>query len=140
MAEKTTEVGKVVQEVADTVQDQMATYFDAAKAVMEQYGGDVVDLGLNVLRIEAISELSIFIMLPVLAYGFYKAGNKIMALHKAELLKEKRYYDGWIGVVALLSWGVTASLAVSSVIGLFNIWAWVGMFYPELYAVHKFLL
>ena len=40
----------------------------------------------------------------------------------------------------IMGYTLAGVLAGVSIYQMLNIWAWVGIFYPELYAVHKFIL
>ena len=143
MSEKTTEVGKAAQEVAEVVQDQMSAYFDAAKAIMEQYGGDVVNLGLNVLRIEAASELITplcFFLISSVTLFIGRKIHKSIDKEKEKCKEENKHFDDGIYGAPAIFYGVGTLVGVISTIALIDLWAWVGIFYPELYAVHKFLL
>ncbi len=193
MTEKTTEAGKVAQEVADVVEqkaanltefsmDKMEQFFDAAQKVLAQYGGDVAELGLNVLRIEAASELILPLVFVVAAivvalnlrrmrsincevlsilnkdYGArYSWDKDILKAHNLDphacfsgLTQEQK--DKVMATASPAPFFADSNLpqaitgVATLVVGLFslslliNLWAWVGIFYPELYAVHKFLL
>lgn len=195
--DKQTEIGKAAQEAAGLVDFSIAKlqeFFTAVEGVLQQYGGDVVDLGLAVLRIDAASQLLVPIFLvttlPILLYKLwnYKVectddlsglviavetnyvdrkrtqdlmihrafgvssscviGN-IAQVEKARLLESKPYGgpSPW-KVSDLGDWAVFMFIAIStitialviSLYNLINLWAWIGMFYPEAYAVHKILL
>lgn len=165
------------KEIVEFTFDKMETYFEAVKQVLEQYGGDVTDLSMDVLRVQAVAELLPnligFIGFAGLAYLSYKALFKYGKVDvKPLVLRDKGSHDWdvnqlvlkctgyeytkewkesyeatryqWkesIGLFAPLSVlmlsGLLAGLNFS---GLVNIWAWVGLVYPELYAVHLFLL
>lgn len=146
MTDKQTEVGQAVQEVADTIEDKATTltefsmdkmegFFDAAQKVLQQYGGDAVDLGLNVLRIDAFSQLLPGVLALCVLFLTLKVANPIVKFKQADADN-----DSIAGIVGVLG---CVSLLIAGVVtfaNLFNVWAWVGLFYPEIYAVHKFLL
>lgn len=110
---------------------KMEQYFDAAKTVIEQYGGDVADLALMALRVEAISEFLPVVMLVPLGIVFYKIGKSVWQT------ADEDFDRFMIGNILYVVGGVFALFALTT---LLNIWAWAGIFYPELYAVHKFIL
>lgn len=130
------EAAKVATEVAF---DKFEQYFEAARQVLAQYqdqakelGMQAIDLGLLVLRIEAFSELLFPLVVVIISLAYVKQTK------------------------TLWKWGIKATAerthpgtAVPIVLGvfqfvwftqLFNVWAWVGLFYPEVYAIHKLLL
>jgi len=170
-------------EVVEFAFDKMEKYFDAAKTVIDQYGGDVAELGLMALRMEAggvlIKSLVVFCLFVYMAnkayrmsihvdniscweamiktkYDFekrdiveYATGIRIdydMNITKdmEDALKKERYIKDieWdekriTYTIASASFGLVSVLAAMK---LLNIWLWVGLFYPQLYAVHKFIL
>jgi len=134
VAEQATQVLDKTNDVVAFTFDKMEGYFGAAQKIIEQYGGDVAALGLNVLRIEAISELIPYLIYTILSVLFYKG-----ALSLSKKIEEDNW-DGDTVMFVFLGYITSCCLAVVAVIGIFNLWAWVGMFWPELYAVHKFLL
>ena len=122
--------------VTEVVFDRMEQYFDAAKHVIEQYGGDVAELGLNALRVGALSE----ILFPVVSTVF------LLVLIKHALpayrwgAKPENNSNGLGFFIPLFLGGGHLLLLFLAIKYSLNIWAWVGIFYPELYAVHKFIL
>lgn len=162
MSEET--VQEVVEQTATLAEfsmDKMQSFFDAAEKVLEQYGAEAVDLGLSVLRIDALSQMSfslsvLFVMCAM--YPFYVPWYRkwMQDSHNAcytyintlpegeERTRLESIKDTWdlelrkfVGVASMLAYCFLGFLAGLQMI---NVWAWVGIFYPELYAVHKFLL
>lgn len=121
------------KETTEFVFEKMEQYFDAAKTVIEQYGGDVAELGLGALRVQAASELAPALAGILILIAIYCLRGKIK--YEAEV---NRSGGGAVAIVATLMVGA-ASLIVT-LEALLNIWAWVGIFYPELYAVYLFIL
>ena len=124
------------KEVVELTFDKLEQYFEAAKGVIEQYGGDVAEVGLNVLRIEAISE--IFFPLAVILFLF---ASLPLMIRFGKWINQKAIDDRsepWemIYIVHIL----LGIFFLIQLVSLLNLWAWVGIFYPELYAVHKFIL
>lgn len=126
-------------EATGMVLDKLDQYMQAAQDVITKYGGDAVDLGLTVLRIEAIAETLTMIALVLMYVFVYK---------KATPLWEEGVLDN-IGdpkSMKHLVWGMVApavsaiSLLPIMLTGVFSIWPITGIFWPEAYAVHKFLL
>ncbi len=134
------------KEATEFVFDKLDQYFEAARHVIEQYGGDAVNLGLAALRIEAASELIPAVVTFIAALFLWKKVNPFAQFHIAKTISEeggRRYRDdhdmkfigaGAISAILILIFGI---IFLSSVL---NIWAWAGLFYPELYAVHQFIL
>lgn len=137
--------------------DKMEKYFEAAKGVLEQYGGDVVDVGLNVLRIEALIQLGglfFIVLFYILTYRFviqslskWREDTRLAAIFNTLEGARREYYRTLYAfwdlpirtacgnIVFSIYWGVLLLNIVN-----INLWACVGVFYPELYAVHKFIL
>lgn len=171
----------------ELILNKMDEYMVAAQGVIEQYGGDVAELGLNVLRVEVLSilipSLILAIVFGVLAKKLYTYSISKGTTIKAEVLKaalsvayhnrhseQDRIVKSYTGTHSSnvdpypidkldtitdvpnpntwddfrIMWSLFA--ATSVVIGtvfaykLLNIWLWVGLVYPEMYAVHKFIL
>jgi len=185
--EKTVEVVKEVVEknkdLAEFSIDKMEQFFDAAQKVLAQYGGDAVDLGLNVLRIDAVSQLFLpLITIIICAVVLIKlsgattvSGQYIKSLlikgydHRTGAQDNILLYCGFskediwdkfgdtrqkeiedmiytipffsdANIPRVILFVLTSLASTFAVVELSNIWAWTGIFYPELYAVHKFLL
>ena len=123
-------------ENATTISDKLVQYMDSAERVIQQYGGDAAELGLNVLRIEAGYNLILALSGAILALFIIKfcwtstkrfGFDEDFPNHPVIMLK-------FIGTFAGVMVGVINGAA------LLNIWYWVGLFWPEAYAVHKFLM
>jgi len=146
-------------EVAEFVFDKLEGYMSAAQSVIDTYGGDAAELGLMALRIEAASEVLFpsIIMLFLLVnsskiVGFVKnqfAKSRAITNYQHEEDEKKREAlrrqymrsdEVWFGVLAFMSVGACFITFSICFIAILDIWAWVGMFYPEAYAVHLFLL
>ena len=138
-----------------TISDKLVEYMNSAEQVIQQYGGDAAELGLNVLRIEAGYNLIyalLFGTISVIALYYstwaFKKGlaiqnyqqeqdevkqEKLKQMYRSDL--EALYFI--LGAVG----GVVSSIAlVVNFSSLVNIWYWIGLFWPEAYAVHKFLM
>lgn len=112
--------------------DKIEQYFDAAKQIIEQYGGDVAELGLMALRIDAISNLLPGILCIILARPLYKVWKKLSD-YEESALGDRIFSFIFGGIVGFITVLITF-------LSLANIWYWVGIFYPELYAVYKMVL
>jgi hypothetical protein len=121
--------------------DKMEKYFDAAQEVIDNYGGDAVELGLNALRVDAAAIIIPHLVFIIVALIFLKY---LIPLMKTGWREGRE--DGWsdfpakcfAGTISVFA--ATIALLANITDAFNNIWAWVGIFYPELYAVHKFLL
>lgn len=162
MSEQTTDAGKATAEIVGVFSDKLDTYLAAAQKVFEQYGGDAANLGLNVLRIDAISQMTFGIIAGIILLSFWRSvkrwNNNWMDItrkarytyfhsledgteEKARLESVREFWD--LDVRAFCGhflFFVYMLLGLFAVIDLADLWAWTGVFYPELYAVHKFLL
>ena len=194
VADEVKEVMETITPVAESVSDKLAQYLTAAEEVINQYGGQAVDLGLNVLRIEAAASLFPQILVfPFLFFLSWKAYQMIRQhgkdfdaeTHMRRLIakgyQKRDYYEcelvGLVtgsvrtssiedevefqkGVVTyageihekcaslsedqkIVGYIISASaFIIGSIVftHTLKIWAWVGIFWPEAYAVHKFLM
>jgi hypothetical protein len=135
---------KIVENLG-TVSDKLVQYMDAAEQVITQYGGDAVNLGLNVLRIEAGGHIFIGALLSYLSYIFYRIARVGLNATNAQmrednLFLEKVYESDSETPCVIFGTVGTVVAAIFAGVGLFDIWNWVGIFWPEAYAVHKFLM
>lgn len=134
------------KETTEFVFDKLEQYFEAARHVIEQYGGDAVNLGLAALRIEAASELIPAVVAFAIALFLWKKLNPFVQFGTAKAITEEegdRYRNDeevrftLVGAVSAL---VIFICVIVFFVNILNIWAWAGLFYPELYAVHQFVL
>ena len=145
------------KEVTEFVFDKMEQYFNAAQQVIQKYGGDVADLALNALRVDAAAIVVTGVAMLVIGVISIRAGISWVSLatqakffSEGEREKDARkallhtIYDkdieplyGIAGTLSIMGGGVLLTMGI---IRAGEVWAWVGLFYPELYAVHKFLL
>ena len=126
-------------ETVEFVFDKLDGYMSAAQSVIDTYGGDAADLGLMALRIEAASDL----IIPLIFTGLLIAILRYLLPIMIKGWKDE--YDGRSNneaatVVGTVGCGLAGFGLILSTIEVLDIWAWVGMFYPEAYAVHLFLL
>lgn len=120
--------------------EKLEQYFNAAKEVLLEYGPDVAEFGLTVLRVEAAAELLPAIMYAIIAFLLVKYADprKLFARIKdIPKFDDARFGLGLLGTFSLA--GIATSIFLV-VFYLLNVWAWVGIFYPEAYAVHYFLM
>ena len=155
---------KIVENVG-TVSDKLVQYMDAAEQVITQYGGDAVNLGLNVLRIEAGQHILtgiIFIVVAVILYkiipkssksygseidklivkGYYKRGCVEDSKVREATGSDRTSYLGtqWNEPYAFIPAALSVISVIVSAASLLNVWNWIGVFWPQAYAVHKFLM
>mgnify|MGYP000247428932 CR=1 FL=1 len=138
MAEDTT--AKVVEYSLSKFDEFLA----AAQNIISQYGGDAAELGLNALRIEALSTIAapfIILVLTILYFIFLvKKHYKFAAdrckpyphdLHRVDESAMGLFYAPLL---------IITFFTIVNIYCLLDAWSWVGIFYPELYAVHLFLI
>lgn len=174
----------VKETVTTLVSDKLIQYMDAAEKVITQYGGDAVHLGLNVLRIEVLSNLFLMLyVIPLLLVAYWvrpKPSGVPMSIprEKIEALIKKGYgsrsgaedrivasatgsrstntvpadldermagnqidwsqEESWIRLIVVTTCTVATIPILSK--SILDVWNWVGLFWPEAYAVHKFLM
>lgn len=135
---------KVIENMG-VVSDKLVQYMDAAEKVITQYGGDAVNLGLNVLRIEAAGNLVVGIAWVLLIWPLFKSVQAGLRTsdgewrNKSTLVELLHEIDAEVPAVLLGTIGMGVAI-YQSLTSLFYIWNWVGIFWPEAYAVHKFLM
>lgn len=119
-------------QVTGMVLDKMDQYMSAAQEIISKYGGDAVNLGLSVLQIEAAGYLFIGFCLLILIYPTIRL-FKFLAKKELEHAPDAGASIIFGSIAVIL-------LSVFSAVNLLNIWNWVGVFWPQAYAIHKFLL
>lgn len=119
--------------------DKLEGYMSAAKSVIDTYGGDAAELGLLALRVEAASEIVRPLVLFILFAALFFYALKIAMKGFRKEFDDNSTDEAAVGAGTAIS--VTLGLIlVFCATDIINIWAWVGIFYPEAYAVHLFLL
>ena len=112
-------------DAAEKVVNKVLQYLDAVEEVVKNHGQDAAELGLAALRVEAGRWLFLGVFSGIV--GGWMA-------RKAFLI-----YDEYEGTAILMGVFSIFLGIISLILGL-NLWNWVGVFWPELYAVHKFVL
>ena len=113
----------------------------ALQRMVEAYGSDAIDLALNVARIDAFSHLvpgSVCAVVATALFFFFRFAAKKWDEDYASQTGHYKH-SSW-DVPTIISALLGTVLSVIAVAFLFNIWAWVGIFYPELWIVKKFFL
>lgn len=131
---------ETTQQVDPTVQfalDKVDKYFEAVTKVVAEYGDAAVDLGLTALRIDAASQLVAPVLGTIILSIALVVFIKLFKWSKS--IEDKEDRDPWQIVFGMMI--VSAGIAVvMSAACIFDVWAITGIFYPEVYAVHKFLM
>jgi len=113
---------------------------DKLESVVVNYAPQVVDLGLNVIRIEALGNVALIIILGMLAglvpfmfYKLYKILSKKFEETKNDDYELGRFFTVLVGITSfiILVWAMLWHIV--------NIWLWIGLFYPELALAHKLI-
>lgn len=147
---KTKEVVEQVPAGLEFAVGKLESYFGAAQEVITKYGGDAIELGLLVLRLDAGQWIFLGLLLLIIslylrkyAKGLYLTAVEVRDEYNKD--REQGYSkhdisDSPTFFPFVLLTITSVVLTVGACINLFNLWNWVGVFYPEAYAVHKFLL
>lgn len=148
MSESSKAVETTGAEVAKFALDKLDSYFMAAQEVIEKYGGDAVDLGLMALRVDAISNILPLFLLSLVVFIIARYIPFNISEDKYLELKDKGYSDRTVKedklkemyfVIKFVKHFLYGTVGLTMVLA-FDIFSMVGIFYPEIYAVHKFLL
>ena len=132
------------KEIVGLVFDKLEQYFDASKQVIETYGGDVAELGLAYIRVDAFITLAGFLLLvctcvvgtKLIVFGYKISNYELYSGEEGKRLQNLYKNDIEVGVYAT---GVAVAVfgGVGVIVQLTSgLWALIGMFYPEVYAVH----
>ncbi len=133
--------GNNAKEIVEFSFEKMEQYFGAAKNVIEQYGGDVAELGLMALRIQAASEIIMAIIMFSSVFLLHKLIPDNLWVFAKKYYNDSDYVKNYeIYIPFVIAYIFTGAMSVIGFVALFNIWMWVGIFYPEIYAVHKFIM
>lgn len=177
--ENVTETTNQTAEAVGIALDRFDNYMQSVGEIITEYGGEAVNLGLTVLRIDAAANLAIGFLLLTIAYVLFKKvmpwcvleyrKATIAGATRQNILSNKDIWDDKLSdeikdmfgsvevfdqyqkkfeqdahtfpfVGSILSALVGICMLIASLFYVANIWYWVGIFYPEAYAVYKFLL
>lgn len=118
---------------------KLVEYMDGIEKVLVKYAPKAVDLALVVMKIEAATYLAlgaILIIAAMLIFILWKIIDKRMVKSNHYGYKES---DGRVAIAVIMFFTVTG-LFIGGMINLLNIWYWIGLFNPEIYAIYKFVL
>lgn len=105
-----------------------------------QYGGDLLDLALNIYRVKALGELLIglvLLSLTIVLWVFYvKIWWQKVTVNFNAPSGERGAARGFVAVALAIFSLFTGSIAFTQ---LTNIWYWVGVFEPKLYVAYLIL-
>lgn len=122
--------------VAELTFSKLEQYFDSAKEVLQQYEGDVTAVGLTALRIDAAQQLVTPLLLTIVLLCMLKMMIKFFKVTVAGC--EEYPNSAW--PFAFFLHVIYVVVFIIAIKHLLNIWAWTGIFYPEVYAVYKLVL
>lgn len=127
-SDQTTAIMTQLAKIMDSIQNGVVTV--AGQAI--KYTPDVMDAALMVIRIDNIQQLIksfVFLVLGIIL---------IYVLYKQAIMYRKSDYYGkdsismWIFFTAIPA----CIINPTGLIGILNIWTWVGIFQPKLYIAH----
>ena len=113
---------------------------DKLESVVVDYTPKVVDLALNVVRVDAVGNILLIILLgifsivvPIVFYKVWSRLNDKCKENKDSDTEMARFFTAFGGIVSfiILIWTFLYSIV--------SIWGWVGLFYPELALAHKLI-
>lgn len=121
-----------VEDATKLVLDKFDQYLQQVSGVIQHYAPDAVQLGLNALRVDAAGNFIWPLMFLILLWPYLHFWKKV---RDYEYKTENRILG------SLMIGGLIFSIGlIFAIVPLCDIWSWVGIFYPEVYAVHKFLM
>lgn len=128
---------KVMEKTLDKADELLTSVLSGLKDLVSKYGSDAVDLGLNVIRIEGVSQILIGLVLWMFVVFGVVLFMKMNDFRK-HLLSENPKNDNFAPEFAMFV-GVAISIGTgfASIFFIFNIWNWVAIFAPQLYLAHK---
>jgi hypothetical protein len=122
-----------IEEIKETglelAMTMLADLTSAATKLVESHGQDAVDLVLMAGRIDALSTFIPGFIWCLLAIGWYKIFKAIAS--EVNSANTDRL------ALQILSWAGGLIFFILSLKWLLNLWAWVGIFYPEIWLFHK---
>lgn len=124
---------EAVATVADKLGDKALQYLQSFEDLAKQYSPDVVDAGLNIVRVYGAQELILGILcIALLLYIFFKA--------KAAVIKDLNkggYSSGGNVLPIIIGASLLGIFPVAQATAVFSIWNWVAVFEPKLYLAYK---
>lgn len=122
-------------EVIDKAMDGVEKLSNMLSDVAVQYGPEVVDAALTVVRISGAGNIVVGLTLAILPLFFF---CNIKNLWKWALKHETSSDSGSLVLVVLSGMGCVASSIVSFIM-LINLWTWVAIIEPKLWVAHEIL-
>lgn len=121
------------EDVATRLLDGVEVLATKVSDVISTYSEPVGELMLMYLRVDAASQLLIpLVFFTVLWWCLTRL--KIISIFEGWIQKDP---SGGVVVGIIIITMVTLGIAGTLLSHLFNLWAWIGIFYPEVYAVYK---
>lgn len=125
-------------EILDKSQAAIASFADKLTELTKQYGPDVAHAALSLARVDAINSLVPHI---VAAIAFVLLWRWVSAhIAKTKTNRGERYDFTDCNPVVLIGGGMAVFISgLIASVGLFNVWAWVGIFEPKLWLAKRIL-
>lgn len=121
--------------------ERVNEYLDKMEELVDAHAGDAVDLGLTAMRIEALSTLSQALFVLLISAGILAVIAKCF-INKPKFAWDesiKEYRPAFVAPMSVAGI-VSGAFLIAAIADFLNIWHWIGIFNPDLYAVYKFVL
>lgn len=116
----------------DEFMTQLTEYMKAMEGLVTQYAPDAINLGLNVARIHALQVVLLGVgSLALVVWGARLFEKTLKGVTRVEDMKSSEL-SRLVGAVFLLA----APTISGFLMNVWNLWAWVGIIYPEIYLAH----
>ena len=131
-------------EVIDKAMDGMDQLTVMLAEVAEEYGPEVVDVGLNVARISAAASLVSAAFGLTLLFLLFRVGIPLNKKYRSSLPERDRNDVEFWGPT-MVSWLVAGMVVFGISFGgfkagkFFDLWNWVGVIEPKLWIAHEIL-
>ena len=102
------------------------------EALATDIAPDAIELGLMAARVAAVQDIVFSLAISLLAVSLLWFPKKTWKLMADETIDDRVFGTGLASIPAIITGAI-------GTFGLLNIWAWVGIFYPELWIAKQVL-
>ena len=121
------------------MEEKLIEYLEAFESLAVEYTPQAIELASWVARISAIQVIATGIVYVLVAWFLMCLANRFVRRGKEIYRSDESYnYEMWF-VLGTFSCLGSIGLFAASLLKLLNIFAWVGMFRPEVWIVYKAL-
>ena len=120
------------------MEDRILEYLSAAEAAIEQYGEGAVEFALSIARIDAFSHVAGGFLALAFAWAFIFPVKNLL-IRQSEKIQDRIDREFARNISLLLVYILAFGAFVASLVEVLNVFAWIGIFKPEVWLAYKAL-